>query len=117
MQHRGEVDVSPQDTFTAATSISEPNSYSTDEHLVRNASITEAATTSSQADPSLTSTSLLTDESSVPCMKSISLEYFVWLVNRLFRRTADDNSFVPGFTAVRSSLADLNFHETTKVLT
>ena len=50
-------------------------------------------------------------------MQSISLDYFLWLLNRLSNRTADQDSFVPGFTAVRSSLTNLNFHETTKILT
>ncbi len=50
-------------------------------------------------------------------IKSICLDYFVWLVNRLSKRAEDKNCFVPGFTAMRSSTVKLNFHATAKILT
>ena len=62
-------------------------------------------------------TSPITDASGIPFIKPISLDYFLWLVNRSSKRIYDENSFIPGFTAVRSSLTNLNFHETTKILT
>ena len=123
MKHRGEINASAQDTSTVVTSNDEPNSSTLDEYPVGNVSIAsvtnmaDLVTTTPQAHPRLTTTSPTTDASSIPSMKSISLDYFLWLVNRSSKRTADENSFVPGFTAVRSSLASLNFHETTKILT
>jgi hypothetical protein len=123
MKHRGEIDVSAQDTFTAVLSNGEPNSSTLDEcpvGNVSNASVTNTAgmvTITPEDDARLTTISTITDASGIPSMKSISLDYFLWLVNRLSKRTADENSFVPGFTAVRSSLTNLNFRDTTKILT
>jgi hypothetical protein len=84
------------------------------------ASVTNTAETITiipEADARLATTSPITDASGIPSIKSISLDYFLLLVNRLYKRTADENSFIPGFTAVRTSLTNLNFHETTKILT
>ena len=50
-------------------------------------------------------------------IESIRLEYFLWLLNRLANKTTADSCIVPGFTAVRSTIFDLNFHATTKILT
>ena len=50
-------------------------------------------------------------------IESIRLDYFVWLVNRLLRKATNDHCFIPTFTAMRSSVVDLNFHATTKLLT
>ena len=41
----------------------------------------------------------------------------MWLLNRLANKTTADSCIVPGFTAVRSTIFDLNFHATTKILT
>ncbi|CAB4014015.1 Hypothetical predicted protein, partial [Paramuricea clavata] len=123
MKHRGEIDISAQDTLTAVLSNGEPNSSTVDECPVGNVSIASVTNTAEMVaitpedDVRLTTTSPITDASGIPSMKSISLDYFLWLVNRLSKRAADENSFVPGFTAVRSSLTNLNFHDTTKILT
>ena len=114
MKHRGEIDASAQDIFTPVTSNDEPSFSTLDEHPVETA---ETVTITQQDDTHLTTTRPITDESGIPSMKSIGLDYFLWLVNRLSKRTVDENSFVPGFTAVRSSFINLNFHETTKILT
>ena len=50
-------------------------------------------------------------------IESIRWEYFLWLLNRLANKTTADSCIVPGFTAVRSTIFDLNFHATTKILT
>ena len=50
-------------------------------------------------------------------MKSIHLHYFLWLVNRLIKKASELGYVVPGFTALRSLTANLNFHATTKILT
>ena len=50
-------------------------------------------------------------------MKSIRLDYFLWLVNRLNGKAVEMGYVVPGFTALRSSTVNLNFHATTKILT
>ena len=50
-------------------------------------------------------------------LESIRLEYLLWLLNRSFNKTSADSCSVPGFTAVRSTILDLNFHATTKILT
>ena len=51
------------------------------------------------------------------CIESIHLDYFVWLVNRLIRKATNDHCFITTFTSMRSSVVDLNFHATTKLLT
>ena len=113
MQHRGETDASAQDIFTPVASNDEPSSSTLDKRPVETA---ETVTITQQDDTHLTTTSPITDASGIPSMKLISLDYFLWLVNRLSKRTVDENSFVPGFTAVRSSFINLNFHETKKFL-
>jgi hypothetical protein len=96
MKHRGEIDVSAQDTFTMVTSNGEPNSSTLDECPVRNISIAsgtntaETVTTTPEADACLT-TSPMTDASSIPSIKSISLDYFLWLVNRLSKRIIEED--------------------------
>ena len=100
MKHRGEIDASAQDIFTPVTSNDEPSFSTLDERPVETA---ETVTITQQDDTHLTTTSPITDASGIPSMKSIGLDYFLWLVNRLSKRTVDENSFVPGFTAVRSS--------------
>ena len=49
-------------------------------------------------------------------MESIHLDYFLWLVNRLIQKAAELGHVVPGFTALRSSTVNLNFHATTEIL-
>ena len=124
-------DISAQDTLTAVLSNGETNSSTVDECPVGNVSIASVTNTAEMVaitpedDVHLTTISPITDASGIPSMKSISLDYFLWLVNRLSKRSADENSFVPGFTAVRSSLTNLNqkskiltpISSTTKILT
>ena len=123
MKHRGEIDISAQDTLTAVLSNGETNSSTVDECPVGNVSIASVTNTAEMVaitpedDVHLTTISPITDASGIPSMKSISLDYFLWLVNQLSKRAVDENSFVPVFTAVRSSLTNLNFHDTTKILT
>ena len=128
IKRRGEMAVPVQDPSNMVSSNEEPNSLTSDEcsvtpvtnAMIAIATVTstdETAITTPQADSRLLTTSPMTDTTSIPSMKSISLDYFVWLVNRICNRTADEDSFVPGFTAVRSLFANLNFHETTKILT
>ncbi|CAB3982221.1 Hypothetical predicted protein [Paramuricea clavata] len=96
MKHRGEIDVSAQDTFTVVTSNGEPNSSTLDECPFGNVSIasgtntTETVTTTPEADAHLT-TSPITDASGIPSIKSISLDYFLWLVNRLSKRIIEED--------------------------
>ena len=106
LKHRGEILV--QDESLTASSNGEDISLTSDECPATNVSIanvtntTETVTTTPQADACLITTSPMTDTTSIPSMQSISLDYFLWLLNRPSNRTADQDSFVPGFTAVRS---------------
>ena len=45
------------------------------------------------------------------------MDYFLWLVNRFSKRATQESDYVPGFTAVRSSTVNCNFHPTTTILT
>ena len=120
LKHRGEMSV--QDGSLMASSNGEHDSLTSDESPIRNVpivSFTNAAdtvTTTAQADTCLIASSSITDSTSVPSTQLIRLDYFLWLVNRLCSKTADQDSFDPGFIAFRSSLTNLNFHETTKIL-
>ena len=58
----------------------------------------------------------VSDSQYEPSMKLIHLDYFLWLVNCLIQKAAE-LGHVPGFTALRSSTVNLNFHATTKILT
>ena len=95
IKHRGEV-----------VSNGEPNSSTVDECPVGNVSTDSVTNTAEMVaitpedDVRLTTISPIADASGIPSMKSISLDYFLWLVNRLSKRAVDGNSFVPGFTAV-----------------
>ena len=59
----------------------------------------------------------LTKTLSPQSVESIHLDYFVWLINHMLQKETCDHCFIPTFTAMRSSIADLNFHATTKLLT
>jgi hypothetical protein len=102
MKHRGEIDISAQDTLTAVLSNGETNSSTVDECPVGNVSIASVTNTAEMVaitpedDVHLTTISPITDASGIPSMKSISLDYFLWLVNRLSKRAVDENYFVPG---------------------
>ena len=50
-------------------------------------------------------------------MKSIHLDYLLWLVNRSIKKASELGYVVPGFAALRSLTRNLNFHATTKILT
>ncbi len=95
MKHGGEINVSVKDTPN-----DEPNSLALDERPVGNVSIASVTNTAKtvattpQADLCLTTTSLITDVSSIPSMKSISLDYFLWLVNRLSERTTVSSYYI-----------------------
>ena len=49
--------------------------------------------------------------------KSINSDNFLWIVNRFYKRATQESDYVPGFTAVRSTTLNCNFHPTTTILT
>lgn len=50
-------------------------------------------------------------------IESIRLDYFVWFINRVLQNETSKTCYIPSFTAMRSSVANVNFHATTKLLT
>ena len=48
--------------------------------------------------------------------KSINSDNFLWIVNRFSKRATHESDYVPGFTAVRSTTVNRNFHPTTTIL-
>ena len=49
--------------------------------------------------------------------KSINSDYFMWIANRLCKRTTHEVDYVIGFTAVRSVIMNCNFNPISTALT
>ena len=116
MSERHRTDVSGESESPLATSNDTNTSAETLESYVETADEipTGTATVTSSTRIDRDPVSLSQYEQS---MKSIRLDYFLWLVNRLSQKAAELGHVVPGFTALRSSTVNLNFHATTKILT
>ncbi|CAB4011741.1 Hypothetical predicted protein [Paramuricea clavata] len=86
---------------------------------MHNFNVVETSTvTGTSADSSSTTTNPVSSISLCKqSMKSICLDYFLWLVNCLNGKATEMSYDVPGFTTLRSSTVSLNFHATTKILT
>ena len=122
IKERGEVGTTYEksETFvypSAAEIIAESSSETSDVHCVSNPSESfhEATNSTSDEERSTVHSSAMSLRNK--SIESIRLEYFLWLLNRSFIKTTPDSCIVPGFTAVRSTILDLNFHATTKILT
>ena len=75
-------------------------------NVVGTSTVTGTSTDSSSTTTDPVSSNSLCKQS----MKSIHLDYFRWSVNRLNGKTVELSYVVPGFTAVRCSTVNLNFH-------
>ena len=118
IKERGEVGTTYEKSETFAYhSPAASSSETSDVHRDSNSSESFHEATNSTSDEerstAYSSAMSLRNES----IESIRLEYFLWLLSRLANKTTADRCIVPGFTAVRSTIFDLNFHATTKILT
>ena len=90
-----------------------PNNYK----VLENPSLTVEPTPNSFVSVADMGSSSRATDSSVMAIKSIGLDYFLWIVNRFSNRAAHENDCVPGFTAVKSATLSSNFYPTTKIFT